>query len=343
MSPNAIPAAVRARIEARIAFLEGARDRLTCDIDTHISDPGMVAPDMRDRSKRDPNYFHGRPIDGPTLLREMDQAGVDLALCWQNPSVTRYTDDRAANQAALSRANRYIADFATVHPERVYPAGWTDPSALGVERACAVVDECVLELGCAVVKLNPAQNAYAIDSEDVFAVVDRIVARGAVPAFHFGPDTPYTPVEGLERVAARHPDHPVIGIHFGGGGAGYLESEDFCHAARALGLRQTNIHYIESAKRDTHIESDLIAYRLAGPEHRRRIFLGSDAPYGRQAWNFGGYRAMFAGLADGANHTDPRLRADPTLFDAETIQAYLGANFADFAAAACRRILAVNG
>lgn len=338
-----LPLAIRRQIENRIAFLTQERDRLTCDTDNHISDPDMIPDAMRERCARDPNYFHGRPIDGPMLLREMNSARVDLALCWQNPSATRYGPDKDKNSALLRQANQYIADMAVQHPERIYPAGWTDPSALGVDNARAMVDTCVRELGFAIVKLNPAQNAYPIDSNDTFKVVDRIVELGAVPAFHFGPDTPYTPVEGLERLAARYPGHPVIGVHFGGGGGGYVESEEFYHAARDLGLRQTNIHYIESAKRDAHIESDLITYRLAGPEHWRRIFLGSDAPYGRQNWNFGGYRAMFNFLAEGANHTDPRLQKNPNLFDADTVQDFMGRNFADFAATACRRILDRDG
>ena len=50
----------------------------------------------------------------------------------------------------------------------------------------------------------------------------------------------------------------------GGGGASYNEADTLYAESRALGLRQSNIHFALSAKRDTHIESDLIAYQAAG-------------------------------------------------------------------------------
>ncbi len=336
-----IPNHVRQQIENRIAFLAKARDTLTADVDSHISDPATLPASVRNRIEREPNYFIGRPIDAEMLLRDMDAVGIDMSLSWLNPWVIEYVDDPAANRAMLSRANHYVADAAIRHPERVYPAGWTDPKALGVEGARAVVDECVLELGFAVVKLNPGQNAYPIDSDAALAVIERIVELGAVPAFHFGSDTLYTPVQGLENVAARFPDHPILAVHFGGVGAG-MPAEAFCHELRAMGLRRTNIFFVESSKREMHVESDLITYRLAGPQHRHRIFLGSDTPFGRPNWHFGGYRQMFATLADGANHADARVRAAPDQFDAETAQDFMGRNFADFAAEACRRVLATH-
>ena len=112
----------------------------------------------------------------------------------------------------------------------------------------------------------------------VLTLVDRIVALGAVPAFHFGADTPFTPAAGLGAVAMRHPDHPVIGVHMGGGGAGYMKADALYTAARELGLQCSNVFFILSAKRDTHIESDLIAYRAAGAPWRHNLAVASDAP-----------------------------------------------------------------
>jgi predicted TIM-barrel fold metal-dependent hydrolase len=197
------------------------------------------------------------------------------------------------------------------------------------------------EFGFAIVKLNPAQNQYPIDSPESLAVVDHIVACGAIPAFHFGADTPYTPAAGLRRVAERHPGSPLIAVHMGGGGAGYLEAEGLYHAARQLGLECPNIRYVFSAKRDTHIESDLIAYQLAGKPFCRHLFCASDAPYGRMTWNFGGFRALFDSLLDGARHTDARVRAQPGLFTPEAVRNYLGGNVARTVAEAYRALLAL--
>lgn len=341
--PIRLTTEAHARIAARLRHLESVRDRVVIDADAHPSDPELFPDDVRARLRHDPNYYHGRPITGPELLSEMDQAGVDMALSWQNPAVLRYGADPEANHRALAAANRSIADLATAHPTRIIAAGWTDPKALGLERALDLVRTCVTEWGFPVVKMNPAQNAFPIDSEMVLRVVDEIVALGAIPAFHYGSDTPYTPADGLERVAARHPDHPVIGVHMGGGGGHYVEADPLYLASRELGLRRPNIFFVLSAKRDTHMESDLITYRLAGPPFSRNIAIGSDVPYGRITWNFGGCRGLFAALKDGARHGDPRLQARPDLFDGEAVQDFMGRNFADLIIAADRRMIEAAG
>lgn len=318
-------------IRRRISFLKANRDRLTADSDTHITNIDALSGSILNRYRDEDNYYHGRPISAEDLLREMEQAGVDVSLVWQNPAATPYTEDLDVNYSRLLQANRYIHDAARDHPEKFIPAGWTDPKALGVERALKVVETCVRDFGFPIVKMNPAQNAYPIDSDMVFEVVDRIVALGAIPAFHYGADTEFTPASGLERVAERHPEHPIIAVHMGGGGAGYVEAEELYHQSRDLGLRRPNIHYALSAKRDTHIQSDLITYQLSGAPQARNISCASDAPYGLQAFNFGGYRLLFDALRDGNRHPDARLRAQPDLFDDEAVQNYLGRNFVDLA------------
>jgi predicted TIM-barrel fold metal-dependent hydrolase len=325
-------------LRARLAWLESAGHGLVIDGDVHATDPALTPEAMRRRMQADPNYFHGRPVSAAELRWEMDLAGIDAALCWQNPSATPYGPDQAANHAALWAANQAIAEIARQHPRRFVPAGWTDPRALGRERAIALAQACIQELGFAVVKMNPAQNLYAIDDPDALAVVDAIVALGAVPAFHYGADTQFTPAEGLETVALRHPLHPVIAVHMGGGGGHFVASEPLYQATRALGLRRPNLFWILSARRDPHSESDLITYCLAGGAAARAIALGSDAPYGRIAWNFGGWRAMLASLRDPL-HPDPRLRANPRLFDDAAVARFMGGNLADLLVGAHRRVL----
>ena len=305
------------------------RDHVVIDGDSHPSNPELYPAEVRERLASEPNYYHGRPVTGDDLLREMDQAGVDMALSWQNPAVMRYGEDRQANFEALKAANNYISAFTEAHPDRIIPAGWTDPKALGLDGAIELARICVEDWGFPVIKMNPAQNAFPIDSEPVLRVVDAIVELRAVPAFHFGADTPFTPAEGLERVAERHPEHPVVAVHMGGGGAHYVEADPLYLAARELGLRRPNIFYVLSAKRDTHIESDLISYLLADEPFSRNIAVGSDIPYGRITWNFGGYRGMFAALRNGAGHHDARLRERPDLFDEKAIQRFMGGNLAD--------------
>jgi predicted TIM-barrel fold metal-dependent hydrolase len=240
------------------------------------------------------------------------------------------------------RANRYIFDVSRKYPQLFIPAGWTDPRALGVENALKVVDICLFEYGFPIIKMNPAQNAYPITSDEVSIVTERITSNGAVTAFHFGADTKFTPASGLETVAQKFPESYFLAVHMGGGGAGYLEAESLYLETREMGLRNPNIHFIMSAKRDAHIESDLIVFQQAGEPYCRNISFGSDAPYGRMSWNFGGFRTMLKSLQDAENHTDPRIRDREVVFTNEALQRYMGGNFADFILKTYREIYRIH-
>lgn len=327
------------RLRGAIHRLETIQNHATIDMDVHVTDVSAISGELRQRYESTPNYYHGRPIAAEEVLAEMGLADVDMALIWQNPAATAYCGNPDHDYEALSAANRYVDEVAYEHPERFIPAGWTDPKALGLGGALRLIDVMVEEWGFPIVKLNPAQNRFPIDSEPVCAVVDRIVSLGAVPAFHFGADTAFTPADGLERLARRHPESPILAVHMGGGGAAYPEADALYLAARELGLRCPNVRFIFSAKRDTHIESDLITYQLAGAPCCEHLFFGSDAPYGRMTWNFGGARAMLRSLEDSTRHPDPRVRAHPGLFHAGTAQNYLGRNAAVFLRECCLRLL----
>lgn len=335
----ALTDAARARVQSRRDYLREHGHRLVIDGDVHPTDADALPAEMAERMALEPDYFHGRALLSDRLVPQLDQAGVDMALCWQNPSTLIYSGDLADNARRLEGANARISALAGRHPTRVIPAGWTDPKALGTQAAVALARTCVEEFGMPVVKMNPAQNAYPIDDPMVMEVVDAIVAFGAIPAFHFGADTEFTPTEGLAAVAERHPDHPVIGVHMGGGGGHFVESEATYQSARKLGLERSNVFYVLSAKRDAHMESDLIAYADAGPPSAQQIAVASDAPYGGIAWNFGGFRALFARLADGGAHRDPRLAARPGLFDEAMIAGFMGGNLAALIAEADTRLL----
>ena len=317
------------RIERQLKFLKLNQNVLVIDADTHISDVENLSEMQRIMYFKTDNYYHGKPISAEDLLAEMEMAGVDMCLSWQNPAVTIYGENRQKNFETLLSANKYIFESDAKYPEKFIPGGWTDPKNLGTDLAIKMADICINQLGFLFVKMNPAQNEYDIDSDDVTAVFDEIIEMGGIPAFHFGGDTPFTKAEGFEKLANLHPEHPVIGIHMGGGGPSYIEGEIHYQKARELGLKYSNIKFIQSAKRDTHMESDFITYQMAGEPFSKNIFCASDAPYGRQTWNFGGFRAMFKSLKDVKNHTDRRIRSKSDLFNDEVIQNYMGRNFAE--------------
>lgn len=317
------------RIRRQLTFLKANRNSIVIDADTHITDTENMPDDLKDLYVNEDNYYHGKPISAEELIAEMEMAGVDMSLCWQNPAITPYGDDPKANFGMLLKANAYIFDMDAKYPERFIPAGWTDPKNLGLDLAIQMAEICIRDFGFLFVKMNPAQNEYQIHSNDVVQVFEKIIEMGGIPAFHFGGDTPYTRAEGFEKLAKLHPDYPVVGVHMGGGGPSYLEGEEHYIKARTLGLKNPNIRFILSAKRDTHIESDLITYQLAGEPFSKNIFCASDAPYGRQSWNFGGFRAMFDSLMNPI-HPDKRLQQNPGIFTEEVIQNYMGRNLADF-------------
>jgi predicted TIM-barrel fold metal-dependent hydrolase len=329
---------MEARLRARRDHLALNLNRLVIDGDVHPTDRSAVPPEVAARLASDPDYFHGRPLPSDELLDRMDRAGVDMALCWQNPAMLPYSYDLSENARRLGDANARIAALADAYPTRIIPAGWTDPKALGVDAAVMLARRCIEDFGMPVVKMNPAQNAFPIDDQMVFEVVDAIVELGAVPAFHFGSDTPYTPPEGLAAVARRHPDHPVIAVHMGGGGGQFVTAEPIYQAARQLGLAQSNIFYVLSAIRDVHVESALLAYAAAGAP-ARNLGVGSDAPYCGMSWTFGAFRALFSDFRRPA-YPDARLQHDPELIDEPLIAGFMGGHLAQLLIAAYDRMLA---
>lgn len=307
-----------------------------------VVDGDVHATDTVRHPPRSDAYYHGRPISAEDLIREMDLAGVAAANIWQNPAATVYPGGEDENAEALLNANAYIADAARKHPGRFIPSGWTDPKACGVSNARRIAEVCVREFGCVLVKMNPAQNGYPIDSEPVLAVADRIVELGAVPVFHYGADTPFTPPHGMENLARRYEGHPVLAVHMGGGGAGYAEAEAQYQASMELGLRTPHLGFVLSALRDNYIEEAIIRHQIAGPPFCQNLFFGSDAPYGRMCWNLGGFRKMLEGLMDGRRHPDRRVRANAALFAPEALAGYLGRNFTRMVLGRCRALAGVQ-
>lgn len=328
-----------ARMTARRQHLVANGPHLVIDGDVHPTDRAALPDRIAARLGADPNYFHGRPLLSDELTRRMDIAGIDMALCWQNPAMLDPGGDQDENHARLLGANQRIAALADHLPLRVIPAGWTDPKALGVGHAVALAQRCVTEFAMPVVKMNPAQNAYPIDDPMVLEVVDAIVELGAVPAFHFGADTPFTPTEGLVTVAKRHPQHPIIAVHMGGGGGHFVESEATYLSIREAGLAHPNLFFPISAKRDAHLASDLITYAAAGAPFAHNIAMATDTPYCDMSWTMGAWRALLAALASGGDYPDPRLAADPGLFDEAMVARIMGGNLADLIATAYGRIL----
>jgi predicted TIM-barrel fold metal-dependent hydrolase len=157
------------RLTTRLAAVQSD---VVIDSDTHATDI------LRNPRLPVEHYYHGRPLSAEDLIAEMDLAGVSMANTWQNPASTTYPGGEDENAEALLEANRYIRDVGLRYPDRFIPSGWTDPKACGVSNACRLAEIYVREFGFAVVKMNPAQNRFRIDSPEVIRVVDTIVELG---------------------------------------------------------------------------------------------------------------------------------------------------------------------
>ena len=317
------------RILDQSRYIEENRFNLVIDCDTHISDTEKLTGAIARKYHKFENLYQGRPISAEDLITEMDMANVDMSLSWINPAAIKPSDPKS-NFRTMLEANKYIFEKSASFYKRIIPAGWTDPVSLKEDYALEMIRICVEEFGFPIVKFNPAQNRYNLNSKIVFQMIEYIHSLGAVPAFHMAADTSYTTTEALTEIVCSFPEVPIIAVHMGGGGASYLEAERMYHELRQLGLLYQNIYFIESAKRDIHIESDIITYALRGENAWSHIFCGSDAPYGRMTWNFGGYRLMFESLIDNRSHTDQRVRNSKHVFTKELSSAFLGGNFAKF-------------
>lgn len=329
----------------KLDFLEEKKDSIYIDGDCHLSNPDLVQDSLKKIMENEADYFQGRAFFTEDLINSMDISGIDMCLIWQNPAATAYYQENyEKNFKSLLEANRAIYQASTKYNTRFIPAGWTDPKNLGEDLAKEMVDICIDNFAFPIIKINPAQNAFPIDSEKVMKLVDHIAKRGASVAFHFGADTPYTPAEGLQNVISQFPDNTFIGVHMGGGGAGYIEADDLYKKARELGLRSSNLYFSMSAKRDMHMESDIIRYLEAGDEHKKKLFFASDAPYGNMAFCKAGFQSMLELMLEKADsYPDKRINSGKVKITKQDIQGFMGGNLARFTIKAYKKMFEANG
>lgn len=335
LSENAIN-----KLSSLAHHIETRLDSIIIDGDTHPSKLSILEGSILERYQNTPDYYQGRPIEYKTLIKSMDQAGVDMSLIWQNPASFNYVEDQDENFDKLLKANRDIYEIGMEFPDRFIACGWTDPKSLGVQNALKLAKICVEEFGFPIVKMNPAQNGYPIDSDEVFEVIAGIIELGATPAFHFGGDSIYTPAKGFDKLLSAFPDNKFIGVHMGGGGSHYVDGDPTYIEARALGLKHKNLFYVMSAKRDCHMESALIIYLEKGSPYSENLAWGSDAPYGLQSWNLGGIRGIFDALSQSFSQTI-QIK-NPKTYAGNNLNNFLGNNLGSLIIHSCKNVLKVG-
>ncbi len=235
------------------------RRNMIIDGDTHLS----------------PYHEYATNTSAEQMLRCMDAAHVDRALCWAH---------RPYSRNRLDEVERYVYEATQRHADRLIGYGWVDPM-LGKAEANRMLEQCLYEYGFPGVKFNGCQNEHFCDDEEmVLPLLEKIAKAGASVAFHTGGDAPdQTHPLRVARIAKRFPEMKVLMVHIGCGGASYDLSRAAIEAAQAC----PNIWLVGS---DIRSRALLNAVEKLGTE---RICFGSDAPFENMRVEVARYRAMF--------------------------------------------------
>lgn len=219
-----------------------------------------------------PTLEGGNSITADELLRRMDRAGVDRTVTWLQPPYLR----------EVTESNHYIRESVRRHPDRLLGFGWADPN-LGMESAKNTVKSCITEYGFYGVKLNGAQNNFAIDDPDkALPLIELIAKMGSRLALHIGADS-YNNTHPcrLDNIAKQFPELTILAVHMGGASFNDM-SALVIEAAR----KHPNIQLIGSAVRSIPI---LNAVKQLGAG---RVCFGSDTPFDLMHVEVARYRAL---------------------------------------------------
>ena len=229
------------------------------DADTHLS----------------PYHEYATNMSAELLLRYMDDAGVDKALCWVH---------RPYSRNRMPEVERYVYESTKRYPDRLIGYGWIDPM-LGKEESKNLLDLCLNEYGFSGVKFNGCQNEHFSDDDDlVMPLIETIAKAGASVAFHTGGDAPdQTSPYRVGRIAKQFPEMKILMVHIGCGGCSY----DLSRSAIEVAKECPNVWLVGS---DIRTRPLLNAVKELGAE---RICFGSDAPFENMKVELARYRAMF--------------------------------------------------
>ncbi len=218
---------------------------------------------------------HGIGVD--ELLRRLDAAGVEKAVCW--PMVT-YTRDIYPDNHAIYHGYR-------THPDRIIPFCGVNPK-LGVQQAREELKRCIEDYGVLGVKLNGARDSYYIDDPELsLPLVQTIAERGIALAFHCGAnDFERTHPFRIASISDAFPNLRIMIVHMGGGA-----HPSMSNAAIDLAKRYPNWWLIDSEAgyRDVHR-----ALQALGAD---RVCYGSDTPFVPMRFEWGIRQVVYQDLS----------------------------------------------
>lgn len=220
----------------------------------------------------------GNGIGIDELLSQLDQVGVEKAVCW--PMVS-YTREMAAD-------NEAIYEGMKAHPERIIGFGGVNP-LLGLEKAKDELRRCIEVYGFKGVKLNGARDGYYIDDPELsLPLVEMIAEAGLVLAFHCGSnDFEKTHPFRIAKISETYPDLPIMVIHMGGAGQPDL------HDATIEFAKEYPQWYLVDSEADYRKVIEAVDVLGAG-----RICYGSDTPFCPMRFEWGIRQVIYQDLGE---------------------------------------------
>jgi predicted TIM-barrel fold metal-dependent hydrolase len=155
----------------------------------------------------------GKALTGEELVARMDEAGIDKAVAFPNPTVWSLP-----GIAEHENTNDYIAEVQAKHPKRVIGFAYINPH-LG---AAKELRRSVLELGLRGIKIHPEVNCFTVDAlpggELMTALRQLQQETGrCIPVLCHGMTTIYCMPDQFATWGKACPDVTIIIAH----GAGY--------------------------------------------------------------------------------------------------------------------------
>ncbi len=236
----------------------------------------IMPPDFVDRhaelSRRDATYASlfpdgaGRIADADSLLREMDEAGVDHAVIMG----FGWTD-----RAVAASANDYLIASATAHPDRISAfasvnPGWGDP-AVNEARRC--IDAGAVGIG----ELHADTQEFDICDLAVMEPMMELLRQRSLPVTvhaseplgHIYPGKGKTTPDKLLRFVSNFPENRIVLAHLGGGLPFYAAMPEVRRASENVWYDTAALPYLYSA---SAIEASVAT---AGAD---KLLFGSDYP-----------------------------------------------------------------
>lgn len=187
-----------------------------------------------------------KEIKAEDLLKEMDKAGIDIAVVH---SYAESIDNESIENAVKNYPDRFIGLYV-VNP-------WDDDAAVKFEDA-------IVNHGFKGIYMDPIRHGYMLCETQVFYPILEVCKKYDVPAWIYGAAEVFSAPIFFDRIAS---DFPEVNIIMGRMGLQYDNA-----SAVAIGKRHKNVYIETSASMDFNTHR---AIKTCGPE---KVLLGTGTP-----------------------------------------------------------------